>query len=218
MLNNNTSFSWDRFFDTPVVGILRGIPISQVMQIAEKYLKAGFSSLEITANTAGAYEIIETLRKDFPELNVGAGTVCNMKDWRQVVDAGSQFIVTPVVDVEVIKQSVKNEMPIFPGAFSPTEIYLAWSLGASAVKVYPATQLGSQYIKDVLAPLDRIKLLPTGGISLANVKSFFEAGAMGVGMGSGLFDKSMISAENWGQLQQHFEQVKDEVEEVLSIS
>ena len=117
------------------------------------------------------------------------------------------FIVTPVINEEVIQSCVSQGIPIFPGAFTPTEIYKAWSLGASAVKVFPATQLGVTYIKDVSAPLNDIKLLPTGGVSKTNIKSFFEAGAYGVGMGSSLFDKQLISDQNYTALKEHFKSI-----------
>ena len=100
---------------------------------------------------------------------------------------------------------MKAEIPIFAGAFSPTEIYQAWKLGASMVKVYPATLLGPGYIKDIKAPLGQIKLLPTGGINKENLGSFIKAGAGGLGVGSQLFDKEYIKAENWDALKVHFE-------------
>jgi 2-dehydro-3-deoxyphosphogluconate aldolase/(4S)-4-hydroxy-2-oxoglutarate aldolase len=97
-------------------------------------------------------------------------------------------------------------VPVFPGAFTPTEIYEAWSLGASMVKVFPATSLGPGYIKDLKAPLSQIKLLPTGGVTLSNLADFFGAGADGVGIGSQLFDKRLIQDKNWTGLKAHFQE------------
>lgn len=212
-MKNNTSFSWELFHQTPIVGILRGLPMDTIRQIAGACEMAGFYTLEVTMNTAGAADIIAALRNDFPKLNIGAGTVCNMDDLQRAVGAGSQFIVTPILDEAVVKNCVEHGMPVFPGAFTPTEIYRAWSLGASAVKVFPATQLGVQYIKDVSAPLNNIKLLPTGGVSLENIKSFFEAGAVGVGMGSSLLDKKLIKAGDFEGLKLHFHRIKAEIKD-----
>lgn len=198
------SFSWSKFNQNPIVGILRGYTLEEVLKIAEVYEKSGFYTMEITMNTEGVTEIIAQLRQNFSELNIGAGTVCNLEDLDRALDAGAQFIVTPIISEDVITACVQKNIPIFPGAYSPSEIYKAHSLGASAVKVFPTTQLGPRYIKDVLAPLDNLKLLPTGGVDLDNIASFFEAGAIGAGLGNTLFDTEMIKNGDFDQLGNHF--------------
>jgi len=213
-MQNNT-FSWNKYNQNPIVGILRGLTTEEVLKIMPSYVKTGFYTIEITMNSPKVAETIATLAKEYPELNVGAGTVCTMEDLKIALDAGSQFIVTPIINEEVIKHCVANNIPIFPGAYTPTEIYKAWSWGASAVKVFPATQLGVQYIKDVLAPLNEIKLLPTGGVSADNIKSFFEAGAVGAGLASALFDKKMIREGNYADLEKHFIKMKNEIKDFI---
>lgn len=210
-MSNKESFSWELYNRAPIVGIVRGVSTDIMRDIAKAYLQAGLHTIEITMNTAGAAAMISILRSEFNDLNVGAGTVCNMEDYDRALAAGAQFIVTPILDETVIKNAVAQEIPIFPGAYSPTEIYRAWSLGASAVKIFPATQLGVQFIKDLSGPLNEIKLLPTGGVSLENIRSFFEAGAVGVGMGSSLFDKKLIMERNFEGLTDHFAKIKAEV-------
>ena len=206
---NNSTFSFDSFQKAPIVGIIRGLSEAIILQIAEAYQEAGLYTLEITMNTRGATSLIAQLHKEFPNLCIGAGTVCTMSDLENAIQAGSQFIVTPIINEAVIKKSVDLGIPIFPGAYTPSEIYKAWSLGATAVKVFPATQLGPRYIKDVLAPLNEIKLLPTGGVSEENIQSFFEAGAIGVGMGSSLLNKSLIKNKDFQGLQAHFKKIKN---------
>lgn len=210
-MGNSTNFSWEWYHRAPVIGILRGIAMEKVMKIAQVYLEAGFYTLEVTLNTPDAEQIISRLRADFPELNVGAGTVCSMPDLDRALGSGAQFVVTPVINEEVIKRAVKQKIPIFPGGFTPTEVYRAWELGASAVKVFPATQMGVPYIKDLRGPLDQVKLLPTGGVSLSNIKSFFQAGAVGVGMGSSLFPKDLIQQQDFQALSAHLEAIKSEI-------
>ncbi|MDO6604585.1 bifunctional 4-hydroxy-2-oxoglutarate aldolase/2-dehydro-3-deoxy-phosphogluconate aldolase [Arenibacter palladensis] len=210
-MSNKKSFSWELYNRAPIVGIVRGVSMDVMRDIVKAYLKAGLHTIEITMNTAGATGIISSLRIEFNDLNVGAGTVCNMEDYNNAVAAGAQFIVTPILDETVIKTAVAHGIPIFPGAYSPTEIYKAWSLGASAVKIFPATQLGVQFIKDISAPLNNTKLLPTGGVSLENIKSFFEAGAVGVGMGSSLFNKKLIQEGDFEGLTEHFANIKSEI-------
>jgi 2-dehydro-3-deoxyphosphogluconate aldolase/(4S)-4-hydroxy-2-oxoglutarate aldolase len=208
-------FSWERFRENPVVGILRGLSTEQVLEIVPTYLGSGFFTLEITMNSPNVSATIAALAEGFPTLNVGAGTVCTMQDLIKALEAGSQFIVTPIIDEEVIEYCAKNNIPVFPGGYSPTEIYRAWSLGASAVKVFPATQLGVQYIKDVSAPLKDIKMLPTGGVSRENIRSFFEAGAIGVGMGSSLFNKEFILNRNYEALGDHLRSIKKEIRDFI---
>jgi 2-dehydro-3-deoxyphosphogluconate aldolase/(4S)-4-hydroxy-2-oxoglutarate aldolase len=211
-MSNKESFSWELYHKAPIVGIVRGLPMEAMRGIVRAYLRAGLHTIEITMNTPGATNIISNLRSEFQDLNIGAGTVCNLEDYEMAVQAGAQFIVTPILDESVVRRAVEQNIPIFPGAYSPTEIYKAWSLGASAVKIFPATQLGVQFVKDILAPLNEIKLLPTGGVSLDNIKAFFEAGAFGVGMGSSLFNKKFIEIGDFEGLTEYFLRVKTEID------
>jgi len=138
------------------------------------------------------------------ELNIGAGTVCTLPDLEKALKAGAQFIVTPIVNDDVIKACVAANIPVFPGAYTPTEIYKAWLLGATMIKVFPATKLGASYIKEVLGPMDYLKLIPTGGINFDNFADFFNAGATGVGIGSHLFPKNVLENNDWEKLSKIF--------------
>ncbi len=196
-----TPFSWELFEKMPFVGIMRNIPVRHMDTIAEIYAGAGLTNLEITMNSDGAADAIARLSKAFAgRLNIGAGTVCTSGDLEIALEAGASFIVTPVIQEEVIQACVARSVPIFPGAYTPSEIYKAWTLGASMVKVFPATRLGPGYIKEVLAPLNQIKLLPTGGVDPENFTDFLKAGAKGFGMGSHLFPKHLIGQEDWEAL------------------
>ncbi len=206
----DSTFSWPLFNKIPIVGIIRHIPAADVSQILPVYQVAGLTTVEITMNTPEAETMIRAARQQYPDtLNVGAGTVCSEADLELALAAGAQFIVTPVINKKVLKTCVKKGVPIFPGAFTPSEIYKAWSLGASMVKVFPTTQLGSGYIRDVKAPLNQIKLLPTGGITLQNMGDFLKAGADGFGIGSHLFDKQLIDKKDWDGLKNHFQSFID---------
>ncbi|RDV16881.1 bifunctional 4-hydroxy-2-oxoglutarate aldolase/2-dehydro-3-deoxy-phosphogluconate aldolase [Pontibacter diazotrophicus] len=199
-----SSFSWEAFDKIPVVGILRNVPSQHLQKLFAVYLDAGLTTIEVTMNSAGATEAISSLVKTYGDrLNIGAGTVCTLGDLDKALLAGAQFIVTPILNEEVIKACVARNVPVFAGAYTPTEIYRAWELGASMVKVFPAGQLGARYIKEVLAPLNQIKLLPTGGISHDNFAEFLEAGASGLGMGSQLIPKALVEKEQWEELSKH---------------
>ncbi|MDA3929118.1 MAG: bifunctional 4-hydroxy-2-oxoglutarate aldolase/2-dehydro-3-deoxy-phosphogluconate aldolase [Prolixibacteraceae bacterium] len=180
------------------------------------YLKAGLNTLEITMNSFNAVEMISFLANNYPQLNIGAGTVCDMSELIEALDAGASFIVTPILNEEVIDFCVNNSIPIFPGAMTPTEIYKAWKLGATAVKIFPNVFFGPNYIKEIRGPLNQIKLLPTGGISLTNIEEFFKNGASGVGMGASLFDKELIESNNYNGLYHHFLNYTQKVKNVLA--
>ena len=198
-------FSWELFDKMPVVGIIRNLTVADINFVLPIYKQAGFTTIEITLNTPEALSVISSLALEYKgELNVGAGTVCTLDDLTDAVNAGANFIVTPIFKAEVVKKCVSMEVPIFPGAFSPTEIYEAWELGASMVKLYPASVVGSEYISAVLAPLNKIKLMPTGGIHLSNMLAFMKAGATSLGIGSELFDKKIIQKRDSEAMLNHF--------------
>jgi 2-dehydro-3-deoxyphosphogluconate aldolase/(4S)-4-hydroxy-2-oxoglutarate aldolase len=205
MINN--SFSWELFEKVPIVGILRNIAFEDFKNVFLACQNVGLTNLEITMNTPAVEKMISYACENSEGLmNIGAGTVCSESDLDRALKAGSQFIVTPIISKEVIEKCVALGIPIFPGAYTPTEIYTAWSLGAKVVKVFPATALGPSFIKDLKGPLDQIKLLPTGGVSLDNIQDFKAAGAAGYGIGSQLFNKKLIADKNWKGLQEHIEQ------------
>ena len=199
------TFSWELFNKAPLVGIIRNVSPEDVKRILPIYREAGLTTVEITMNSPGATDMIRyALENEHYGLNIGAGTVCTKDDLDAALDAGAQFIVTPVLSKKVVKSCVKKGVPVFPGAYTPTEIFNAWSLGASMVKIYPATALGPGYIKDLKAPMNQLKLLPTGGVSLENMEAFLKAGANGLGIGGQLFDKKLIQDKNWDGLKAHF--------------
>jgi 2-dehydro-3-deoxyphosphogluconate aldolase/(4S)-4-hydroxy-2-oxoglutarate aldolase len=204
---NKQEFSWQEFSKVPLIGIIRNLSMDEISKILPVYQAAGLTTIEITMNTPFAADIIRSATEQYKgKLNVGAGTVCSVEDLKLALEAGAQFIVTPILNPEVVKLCVKSKIPVFPGAYTPTEIYQAWELGADMVKVYPATALGPDYIRDVKAPLNKIKLLPTGGISLGNIEAFMKAGADGLGIGGQLFDKQLIKNQDWDGLLEHFKQ------------
>ncbi|GGH27266.1 2-dehydro-3-deoxy-phosphogluconate aldolase [Dyadobacter endophyticus] len=199
------TFSWELFNKAPLVGIIRNVSPEDVKRILPIYREAGLTTVEITMNTPGATDMIRyALENEHYGLNIGAGTVCTKEDLDAALEAGAQFVVTPVLSKKVVKSCVKKGIPVFPGAYTPTEIFNAWELGASMVKIYPATALGPGYIKDLKAPMNQLKLLPTGGVSLENMEAFLKAGANGLGIGGQLFDKKLIQDKNWDGLKAHF--------------
>jgi 2-dehydro-3-deoxyphosphogluconate aldolase/(4S)-4-hydroxy-2-oxoglutarate aldolase len=202
---------YPELFDAlPIVGIMRNLPPEHIEIVAENYFRSGLTCMEITMNSAGAQENIARLSKNYAgRLNIGAGTVCSMHDLEKALKANAHFIVTPVINEEVTKACVSQGVPIFPGAYTPSEIYKAWTLGATMIKVFPATALGINYMKEVLAPLNHVKLLPTGGIGLHNFTGYLAAGCKGIGIGSHLFPADIINNQDWVALEIIFKLYKE---------
>lgn len=189
-----------------IIGIVRNVDYASLVNILPLYIDAGFNDIEITMNTPGAATIIQHICNEYGnKLFIGAGTVCSLKDLDIALHAGAKFIVTPIVIPEVIKVCFNSGTPVYPGALTPTEIHQAWDMGATMVKIFPASSLGHQYIKDVKASLNTIKLLPTGGINLKNIDNFISAGADGFGIGNPLFNSKHIESKDWAQLRKLFD-------------
>jgi 2-dehydro-3-deoxyphosphogluconate aldolase/(4S)-4-hydroxy-2-oxoglutarate aldolase len=193
-----TAFSAQQFEKLPLIGILRGFSSEKLEFIVDACIRGGLTNLEITMNTPDALAQIRTaVRLSQGNLNVGAGTVLIADQLKAALQAGASFIVTPTLQREIIRSCVGENIPVFPGAFSPTEIAEAWHLGATMVKIFPAESLGPAYIKSIKAPFPQIKLLPTGGVDLSTIESYIKAGADGFGIGSPLFNRDRIEAGDW---------------------
>lgn len=183
------------------IAIIRLDDLSATTQISQALLSGGINRLEFTLTNKDATEAIKTVRREFGSyIAVGAGTVLDANMARASIEAGAQFVVTPVLVPEVITICNEADMPIVCGAFTPTEIFSAWCLGADLVKVFPAGQLGPGYIKDVLAPLPGLKLVPTGGVNLETCGAFLSAGAYTVAVGSQLVGKELVQRQDWAAL------------------
>lgn len=209
-------FSWEMFNKMPLVGIMRNFRQSDIENILPAFAESGLNTIEITMNSTGAVKSIEYIVKNFSgRLNVGAGTVLTKEELDIALKAGAQFIVTPVINLQIIDRCRQLKIPIFCGAYTPTEIFTAWNAGADMVKVFPMVGEALEYIKAVRGPLPHIKLLPTGGVNLENCVSFFRAGASGIGAGGQLFDKDMITNKDWSALREHFSQFVKKISSVL---
>jgi len=187
--------------ETKVVAVIRMSDPAKLFRVVEAVKEGGVRAIEITMTTPSALEVIRSLARNRPEGSlIGAGTVVDEGTAEAVIQAGADFVVSPVTDFRVIDICRRRDMAVMPGAFSPTEIHTAWKSGADIVKVFPATSLGPKYIKDVLAPFPGLRLMPTGGVSLENARSFVDAGACSVGIGTALLDPGAIERGEWETL------------------
>jgi 2-dehydro-3-deoxyphosphogluconate aldolase/(4S)-4-hydroxy-2-oxoglutarate aldolase len=178
-----------------LVAILRGAAQEDVLHIATALYKGGIRCLEITLNSPNALAAIENISTKMEgQLLVGAGTVLNAAAASEAIAAGAKFIISPITDEETIRTTKALGAVSIPGAFTPTEIFRAHAFGGDIIKVFPGTS-GPAFIKEILAPLPGIPLMPTGGISLENLSQFRAAGAVAYGIGKALVDTKQVIDE-----------------------
>ena len=187
-----------------LIVIVRGIDKNKLIPLAQAMYDGGVRLLEDTYSANGAVsdeetaENIHALCNHFGEkMYIGAGTVLTEKQVELTKEAGGGFIISPNTKERVIQRTVELGMVSIPGAFSPSEIEAAYEFGADFVKLFPVTNLGTEYVKAVKAPLSHIDLLAVGGIDLDNIPLYKQAGVCGFGIGSNITDKSMIANEDW---------------------
>jgi 2-dehydro-3-deoxyphosphogluconate aldolase / (4S)-4-hydroxy-2-oxoglutarate aldolase len=174
---------------TGVIAIGRRLPPESVGSIAEALVRGGVGAFEITLDGPNALVEIGALARRFDtdrQLLVGAGTVLDAGSARRAVEAGARFLVTPHLDGAVIRTAVALGIPVFPGAFSPTEIVAAWGAGATAVKLFPASAVGPAFVRELSGPFREIPLVPTGGVTIESAAAFVAAGAVACGLGGAL--------------------------------
>lgn len=168
-----------------IVAIIRGANPADLIKIADALYAGGIRILEITMNSDDPLTAIKAVADKYNDaMIIGAGTVLDGEMVKQAVEAGAKFVLSPIISQDVIQTARTLGVVSIPGAYTATEIYHAFKLGADLVKVFPASS--PSYIKDIRGPLPQIPLLPTGGITLDNIKGFKEAGAVGFGIGSAL--------------------------------
>ena len=189
----------EHILQNKIVAIVRGIEPSDVIKIAHALLAGGVNTMEVTLNSSNALVVISLLSKEMEnKMLIGAGTVLNATMANEAIDAGACFIISPIVDEETIKATKKRGAVSIPGAYTPTEIYKAFSLGGEIIKVFPASS-NVNYIKEIRAPLPQIPLMPTGGVSLENIREFQKAGAVAFGIGGSLVDAKQKITEEYLQ-------------------
>jgi 2-dehydro-3-deoxyphosphogluconate aldolase / (4S)-4-hydroxy-2-oxoglutarate aldolase len=176
-----------------IVAVIRLRDPGKLRAVVDAIVAGGVRALEVTMTVPGAVDLIRGLAPTLPEgFLLGAGTVIDAATAHAVIDAGAQFVISPVFRRAVIDACHERGVPAAPGCFTPTEILEAHDAGADIVKVFPATTLGPQYIRDVRAPLPQVRLMPTGGVTPDNAGDWIRAGAVAVAAGSSLLDSKAI--------------------------
>ena len=178
-----------------LVPVLRAESEEQAMALAGAIADGGVTVLEVTMTVPGAVRVIARLKKERPEILLGAGTVLNAETAHECIEEGAEFVVSPAFNLKTVEMCQKHGKAVLPGALTPTEVLTAWEAGADVVKIFPASAMGgASYLKSLKAPLPQIEMIPTGGVSLTTAVTFLEAGAYALGVGADLVDTKAIDA------------------------
>jgi 2-dehydro-3-deoxyphosphogluconate aldolase/(4S)-4-hydroxy-2-oxoglutarate aldolase len=189
----------NRMISEGLVPVIRVTSASEAIDVSDAIKEGGVSFIEITMSVPGAIDVIKELTKKYKdEIIMGAGTVLDTETGRAALLAGAQFIVSPILNLDLVRLAHRYSALVIPGTMTPTEILTAWNEGADMVKVFPAAQLGGpEYIKAVRGPLPQVLLVPTGGVNLQNAGAFIKAGAAALGVGGELVDKKAIQEKKF---------------------
>ena len=196
-----------------VLAIVRLESADELLRVADAVQAGGVSALEFTLTTPGA---LDALRASLARLGtgmlLGAGTVLDAAAARAALDAGAQFLVSPILAPDVAAVCRAADVLHLPAGLTPTELQAAWALGTGLVKLFPASVGGPAYLREVRAPLPHLRLAPTGGVNADNAAAFVKAGAYALGVGSALVDRALVASGDWGALTERARRLVDAVQ------
>jgi len=188
---------FQRLLDPGIIAIIRADSPDRLIPLAGALHEGGVMAMEITMTTPGALEAIAAIAGRFRAIPqderplIGAGSVLDPETARAALLAGATFLVTPTTSIPTIRLANRYGKPIISGAYTPTEALHAFEHGADAVKIFPAENLGPSYIRNLLAPMPHLPLIPTGGVTVENLATWMKAGSVAVGVGSALVGKAL---------------------------
>lgn len=181
-----------------IIAVVRAQRREQVLPLSEALIAGGVIAVEITMTTPNAIEAIrDTKQRVGPRGLIGVGTVLDAKTCRAALEAGAEFVVSPILRPELVGIAHAADRPIMLGAYTPTEAQLAHEAGADFVKIFPADGLGPGYIKAIRAPLPHLRIVPTGGVDLNTASDFLKAGCAALGVGSSLITREILANDDW---------------------
>jgi 2-dehydro-3-deoxyphosphogluconate aldolase/(4S)-4-hydroxy-2-oxoglutarate aldolase len=183
-------------WESPVLGVIRHLPRARLEPVAAGVAAGGVRAIEVTCNTAGAFDMLEWLAARYGDrLLIGAGTVLRRAEAEEARRRGARFLVSPGATRTVIEAARALDLPIVPGAMTPTEILRAVEAGAPMVRVFPASAVGPEFFGALREPMPDVPLVAAGGVTLGNARAFIEAGAVAVTVGRGLLPAPNGSSE-----------------------
>lgn len=182
----------------PLLAILRNVPVEKTVDYAEAAVQGGAPFFEVALNSPNALEQITMLRTHFGDrCTVGAGTAITVERAKAALDAGAQFLLTPGTPLDVYEFCARNDVALLPGVLTPSDVATSLEFGFSTMKLFPAGSMPRSYIKDLKGPFDNTHYMAIGGVSPTNIREFFDAGYLSVGLASSLMPKAAVAANDW---------------------
>jgi 2-dehydro-3-deoxyphosphogluconate aldolase/(4S)-4-hydroxy-2-oxoglutarate aldolase len=192
-----------RVLDVGIVAVVRAPDSSGLVDVIRALAAGGVTVAEVTLTVPNALDVVREAKKALGDsVLLGAGTVLDPETCRAAILAGAEFIVSPTLNLDVIRVCKRYGKLVMPGAFTPTEILTAWEAGADIVKVFPADVAGPAFFKAMRGPLPQVRLMPTGGVDLNTAADFLKAGACCLGIGSQLVDLKLVAARKFDKLRE----------------
>lgn len=192
-----------RIAATGIVAVIRAPSGQHLADVAESLLAGGVDVMEVTFTVPQALDVLRRVAHRVGDRALlGAGTVLDAETARAALLEGAEFIVSPTVNLDVIRLCRRYDKLVVPGAFTPTEVLTAWEAGADIVKVFPSDVTGPKYLKALAGPLPQIRLMPTGGVNLDTAGDFLRAGAFALGVGGALVDSRAIADGDLAKVEQ----------------
>ena len=187
--------------ESGIVAVVRSQDSQQLVDVVRALADGGVTVVEITMSVPNALDVLKQVRQALGDrVLLGAGTVLDPETARAVLLAGAEYIVSPTVNLDVIRLCQRYDKLVMPGAFTPTEILSAWEAGADIVKVFPAEVVGPAFFKALRGPLPQIRVMPTGGVDLTTAAAFLKAGACCLGIGSQLVEPEAVAKRDFGRI------------------
>jgi len=202
----------NKIIDNKVIAVIRSTTSDDLSSFIDVIVESGINSIEITLTTPNALSIIKQLRHNYESsILLGAGTVTDLDSAKKSLDAGAEFIVSPIYNIEVINYLKKNRFPIISGAFSPTEIYKSYHAGVDMIKIFPANLLGLENFKSIQDIMPNLPLMPTGGLTSENARNWLDAGADVLGIGSSLINDQIVSNKDYDTLKLNSQKILESI-------
>jgi 2-dehydro-3-deoxyphosphogluconate aldolase / (4S)-4-hydroxy-2-oxoglutarate aldolase len=182
----------DRLTRTKVIAVLRASDVSALTLVCDVLVEEGILSLELTLTTPGLLEALPNLVDRYADTaDVGVGTILAESEAQRALDCGAQYLVTPTMNLPVVKLAVEHQIAVFPGGLTPTELAAGWEAGATAVKIFPAQTVGAGYLKHLRGPFPELQAVPSGGVDLDASREWLAAGASAVSIGGPLLGDAL---------------------------
>ena len=197
----STSSPLNRLLASGIVAVIRAKSGELLVDVAEALLAGGVNAIEVTFTVPKAAEVIEKVADKLGDrILLGAGTILDTQTAQVAITAGAQYLVSPTLNLDVIRYCKRHGKLALPGALTPTEVVTAWEAGADVVKIFPSDVGGAKYLKALKAPLPQIRMMPTGGVTLETATDFLKAGACALGVGGNLVEQAALERRDFARM------------------